>query len=158
GNYIGVDVTGTVAMGNGTGVDIEAAASPGTVIGGLGASQRNIISGNFGDGVVNFGGSGVLIEGNYVGTDVSGTHALGNGNGVEIQGTLNTVGGTVKRASNLISGNSSVGVLLPRNSTGNLIQGNLIGTDSTGTQPVGNLFGVMAVSGASNNTIEANVI
>jgi len=100
----------------------------------------------------------VLIEGNYVGTELSGTQTIGNGNGVEIHGNFNTVGGAVKRASNLISGNSSVGVLLTGNTTGNLIQGNFIGTDSTGTKPLGNLDGVFVVSGPSNNTIEENVI
>jgi len=152
GNYIGIDVTGTNAVGNGTGVDIEAGAGVGTIIGGIGASKRNVISGNFGNGIVVFNGFGVLIEGNYIGTDASGTHALGNGNGVDIQGNDNTIGGTVKRASNLISGNG-IGVLLPGNSTGNLVQGNLIGTDATGTKPLANLDGVFVSSGAFNNTI-----
>ena len=49
-------------------------------IGGTAAGARNVISGNGSDGVVFIDGSatGNLVAGNYIGTDVTGTMALGN--------------------------------------------------------------------------------
>jgi hypothetical protein len=86
GNYIGTDATARETLPNGgSGVLIENAAN--NVIGGTLTSERNIISGNRFDGVgISFGGStGNLIQGNFIGTDVTGQNALGNGeDGVDI--------------------------------------------------------------------------
>ncbi|HJQ29622.1 MAG TPA: hypothetical protein VJ827_09780, partial [Rubrobacter sp.] len=101
GNYIGTDASGTQALGNaGGGVRIENQASNNT-IGGTDADDgtvdgvvkaRNMISGNSGDGVfIGAGAKGNEVRDNYIGTDTSGTHALGNtGNGVEIRGSSST--------------------------------------------------------------------
>ena len=63
------------------------------------------------NGVVLFGTGTFkdVVEGNYIGTDATGTIALGNGDsGIDIQGTpLNTIGGTTPRAGNLISANGT---------------------------------------------------
>ena len=91
-----------------------------------------------------YGASGIVIlgsnnkvEGNFIGTDPSGTQDLGNrlagvssvkpnlGPGA----TSNTVGGTSPAARNLISGNGTRGVEIFGNAQGNEVQGNLIGTD-----------------------------
>ena len=81
GNFIGTDVTGTVALGNKFfGVVIENA--PNNTIGGTTVEARNIISGN-GTGI-SLGGPGAtgnLVQGNFIGTDVTGTIAVGNGIG-----------------------------------------------------------------------------
>ena len=94
GNFIGTDITGTLAIGNGTqGVEILGAS--GNTVGGTTAGARNIIAGNSQNGVliqnaVAFFGltaaaDNNLIEGNYIGTQVNGTTALGNAaDGVEI--------------------------------------------------------------------------
>ena len=52
GDFIGTDITGTVAIANGTGVEIASGASADT-IGGTTASARDIISANDGSGVEN---------------------------------------------------------------------------------------------------------
>ena len=75
GNSIGTDVTGTLSIANaGTGVELDSPA-PNT-IGGTTAAARNIISANAGSGVsiTNLSNDN-LVQGNYIGTDKSGTQA-----------------------------------------------------------------------------------
>jgi hypothetical protein len=83
-------------------------------------------------------------EGNYIGTDISGTIGFGNEIGV-VLGPNNsrlgpariTLGGTAAAARNVISGN---GTGLSMVVTGlNVVQGNFIGTDASGARALGNL-------------------
>jgi titin len=74
GNYIGTDITGTVALGNSnTGV----VAGNGALIGGTTPEARNIIAANGGAGNVSLGeinsGVAATVQGNYIGT---GRHRL----------------------------------------------------------------------------------
>jgi parallel beta-helix repeat protein len=100
---------------------------------------------------------GNIIEGNYIGIDVTGTKARGNFNaGVSISdGLSNMIGGTTPEARNIISGNDSMGVEISgAGAIGNKVQGNYIGTDVTGRKIVGNGdFGVIIEKQASGNTI-----
>src|SRR5262249_50498578 len=147
GNLIGTDVTGTLALGNsGRGV-IDYGTND--IVGGTTVAARNIISAN-NRGVDLFGGSNGTVQGNFIGTDVTGTVALGNANGgVDVNGTANNVIGGLTATpgmppGNLISGDTgNFGVILGGGSTGNLIQGNIIGADITGTQPLGNSGGIL---------------
>jgi beta-lactamase superfamily II metal-dependent hydrolase len=152
GNYIGTDVTGTADLGNsGKGVLIHGSNN---TIGGMAAGAGNVISGNDREGVMilDSGATGNQVQGNLIGTDVSGTADLGNSdNGVVIYGSGNTIGGTVAGARNVISGNLS-GVAIAASGTGNQVQGNYIGTDITGTADLGNSYFGVSISG-SNNTI-----
>jgi hypothetical protein len=80
GDYIGTDASGTQALANGDdGVFIY---GPNNTVGGTTAAARNIISANHNPGVSLIGAvtTGNLIEGNYIGTDVSGKAGLGNSN------------------------------------------------------------------------------
>ncbi|HNP29217.1 MAG TPA: DUF4347 domain-containing protein, partial [Nitrospirales bacterium] len=155
GNYLGTDVTGTVDLGNGDdGIDYD---GNNAIIGGLTAVERNIISGNTGDGI-NFGGSssGSVVRGNYIGTDVTGTLNLGNTvNGILSSGSNTTIGGTTVAARNVISGNTGHGIYLTGSGAdGNTILGNHIGTNFDGTAALGNTGdGVRLASGASGNFI-----
>lgn len=157
GNLIGTDVTGTAPVPNdGDGVVINGA--PGNVIGGTAEEARNIISGNRREGVdiLNRGATGNLVQGNFIGTDISGGKALGNGrNGVSISAPLNTIGGTAPGAGNVISGNKSRGVAISWiGATGNVVQGNLIGTGTDGATPLGNgSHGVLLSRQTTDNTI-----
>ncbi len=117
GNFIGTDVTGTAALGNGgSGIQVfESVATNGTnTIGGTTAAARNVISANKGNGFFG-GGSGILIQGNYIGTDVNGTASLGNlGSGIDLNATDGTtVGGTGAGAGNVIAFNVGDGLRLP---------------------------------------------
>ena len=99
------------------------------------------------------GPGGSLVEGNYLGTDVTGAVALGNDlHGVEVRSPNNTIGGLVPPARNVLSGNALRGVHIsattiaaacgPANPcldvSDNVVIGNHIGTDVTGTLPLGN--------------------
>ena len=99
----------------------------------------------------------VMIRGNFVGTDSTGTSALGNTvEGIKVESTGgDVVGGPTPADRNLISGNGQSGIASAE--PGILIQGNLIGTDATGTLAIPNPTGVLA-SGPSSNTVIGNVI
>ena len=158
GNFIGTNGTGTAAIPNvNSGVIVSNGAANNT-IGGTTAAARNIISGNttFGVFVLAAGTTGNTVAGNYIGTNVSGTAAVPNGNdGVRIQSPGNTIGGTATGAGNLISGNLSDGVEFTNASAiDNLVQGNRIGTNADVTAAIPNTFrGVAMFGGASNNTV-----
>ena len=84
--------------------------------------------------------AGGLVQGNYIGTNASGTAALGNDvAGVIVsEGSNTTIGGTASEARNIISGNAGNGVLVqvvegPTLNT--IIQGNYIGIDVKGVLP-----------------------
>jgi hypothetical protein len=167
-NYIGTDVSGTVALGNGNdGVHLLMGASSNTIEG-VGAGANSIISGNGYDGIcldgTDYPVMNNLVEGNFVGTDVTGTRPLGNGrDGVRLFARANN--NTIK--ANLLSANGEdgldmAGINVDLSPEANLVQGNLIGTDATGTTaydpastlPLGNgRNGVSLHDGAHRNTI-----
>lgn len=154
GNYIGTNVAGAAAVGNtDNGIDVLSANN---VIGGTSSADRNLISGN--QAGIRLSGGGAVsnqILGNYIGTDATGTAAVGNSaDGIALTSGAdgNTIGGTVTGAGNLLSGNGQQG--LDINSSFNTIQGNLIGTDAAGTSALSNSStGVRLANAASNNII-----
>jgi hypothetical protein len=160
GNFIGTDYTGTKPLANSIGIYEAPDPNNDNTIGGTTAAARNIISGN-GTGLDLFG-SGDVVEGNYIGTDITGTQAIHNSDGVVLDSgaTNNTIGGTTAAARNIISGNTysdGFGVSIG-SASNNLVQGNYIGTDVTGAYALGNGTGVWLGGGAVNNIITGNVI
>ena len=153
GNYIGVNLTGAAARPNG-GHGIAMVDGYANKVGGFTPGVRNVISANGDDGILVTGGQLNHIEGNYIGTNAAGTAALGNiGAGVALDGaTIETVGGGLAGARNLISGNSRYGVLA-QDVTDLLIAGNLIGTDATGLHPMGNGDTAVMLLRSDGNTI-----
>jgi hypothetical protein len=157
GDYIGTDITGTLDRGN-TNSGISVAGPDANTIGGTSPGARNVISGNNDEGIFIQASAGNLIQGNFIGTDMTGTVDRGNSNnGIWILDCANnTVGGTTPAARNIISGNGNghAGVSIRNSwSSGNVIQGNYIGTDVTGTCAIPNVaFGIQVYS-APNNTI-----
>jgi parallel beta-helix repeat protein len=145
-NLIGLDASGTVALGNNN-IGVVLIAS-GNTLGGLTFAERNVISGNarYGIDIAGAATFGNVIRGNFVGTDGTGTFAIGNGcAGILVAAMNNEIGGAVSGAGNVISGNHSGlscgeddGIELGPSSTGNSVQGNIIGLDVTGTSAVPN--------------------
>ncbi|MEZ6147911.1 MAG: right-handed parallel beta-helix repeat-containing protein [Planctomycetaceae bacterium] len=85
GNRIGVDAQGTSALGNG-GIGISSVSSDFIKIGGPSAAERNIVSDNGGRGVFLWTGHDLSVENNFIGTDLTGTVAFGNGSsGLHLQ-------------------------------------------------------------------------
>jgi CSLREA domain-containing protein len=150
GNYIGTNIVGTVAIPNGVGISVS---SLNPNIGGTVVGARNLISGNSGNGIeLNCGGN--RVQGNYIGTDVTGKLDLGNvGSGILVRANANIIGGNVANARNVISGNNGTGVSIT--SSGNLISGNTIGTTADGKGALGNSGNGISVGGdvSTNNVI-----
>jgi len=102
---------------------------------------------------------GNIIQGNYIGLDVSGTQPFYNSdNGVIIHnGSNNQIGGTTAGAGNVIAANRGHGILIQAVSgytaTANLVQGNRIGVDATGLAILSNGANGVAIYNASHNTI-----
>ena len=174
GDFVGTDTTGMnggFGIGNVQGIVDDQSLSP--IIGGVDPAARNIISGNVACGIILIGTAGTpfggAIQGDYIGTDATGTQPLGDAyQGILLLDTSNIlVGGTGHGAGNLISANGNCGILIGGyGSTGILIEGDLIGTDVTGTQRLGNaLQGVGIVysnfpnhpGSPSNNTVGGTV-
>jgi len=145
GNFIGTDYSGGRALPNGgNGVSLFPDTSNNT-IGGNTADARNLISGNRRSGVALSSASSNLIAGNYIGTGVSGSVALPNGEqGVYLtdDATNNLVGGTTPDSRNLISGNLDGGVYLDTAGELNRVKGNYVGTNANGSGALPNRFGV----------------
>ena len=173
GNLIGTDATGTVAIPNqGYGVSILHNPTD-MLIGGTTPAARNIISGNLA-GVYVFDNSFYnIVQGNYIGADITGTKALANLQQGFLTGATTptaiaagdtTIGGPIAGAGNLISGNGMDGILISGTSNGpngglqtlqgNTVQGNFIGTDATGTKAIPNHGnGLYMNAGATNNLV-----
>ncbi|MEO8586413.1 MAG: CSLREA domain-containing protein, partial [Acidobacteriota bacterium] len=138
GNYVGTNVTGTAVAGNGS-VGINTGGTGSIVIGGTTPAARNLISGNgrslLGPGILTFTDIAATIQGNLIGTDVTGLVALANGGpGINANPVTQaiTVGGTAAGAGNLVTGNGYNNVSI-FGGTGHFVQGNLVGTNVTGT-------------------------
>ncbi len=157
GNYIGTDRNGTADLGNSS--DGVFTIAPGNTIGGTTAGARNVISGNDEAGVEirSSDVTGSKVQGNFIGTDATGTQDLGNSiDGVFLDfifGCIDvTIGGTVSGARNVISGNDNHGVSISNASTCK-VQGNFIGTDKTGAADLGNTLDGVHIEGGIDNTI-----
>ena len=160
GNLIGLNATGTEALSNGVGSILIEDASPGTfiatpgtgiiLIGGIEPGARNVIFNNRISGIsINLGifssaaDSNVQVQGNFIGTDITGTsnpplakgsHSGGNGMSIFTDGSV-TIGGNSAAARNVISCQGR-GLLI--NGGVVTVQGNYIGTTVDGLTPLGN--------------------
>ncbi|MFC1540626.1 beta strand repeat-containing protein [Candidatus Margulisiibacteriota bacterium] len=165
GNYIGTDLQGTAAVENFHGVVL----GPYDQLGDGTAQGRNLISGN--EYMVIRTNSNNKVMGNYIGTDVSGTAAIGNGydvsgyNGISVQGSNNTIEGNVICGNGNFNTDNGSGIEIDGAYINNRIIGNYIGVDATGTARISNAEdGVHIRGGAKYNRIggtaegEGNVI
>jgi uncharacterized repeat protein (TIGR01451 family) len=151
GNHIGTDWSGMNELSNNSAGVVLTADAFSNRIGSASAGAGNLISANT-DGILcfqNHGGGTNFIQGNRIGTDVTGTNVLGNKSfGVYSDGSQRDyIGGTAPGAGNVICGNHDSGVFV--NSPGfigTVIQGNFIGTDRSGRLPLGNGHGMWLIA------------
>ncbi len=157
GNYIGTTATGRMGAGNReAGVKISGGVQN-NLIGGNVIAARNVISGNVGDGVSIFDEQtdNNIVQGNFIGTDLTGTVPLSNHRGVSIyySAANNLIGGPSPATRNVISGNRSHGISIDSSATANSVQFNFIGTDVSGMRPMGNREHGVLINDAIANTI-----
>ena len=160
GSYIGTNATGAAAIPNGFGITVFEGSTAQSMIriggtngltpGGPCTGDCNLISGNTNNGVN--ASSNTVVQGNFIGTNVSGTGPIGNGAGVELAGPVQ-VGGPSAAAGNLISGNTVAGIQYLANMGAATIQGNKIGTNALGTLPVPNGIGIHFNGGGAGTVI-----
>ncbi|MCA9916265.1 MAG: right-handed parallel beta-helix repeat-containing protein, partial [Anaerolineae bacterium] len=168
GNLIGIDALSGEADGARDALYIT---GDNNRIGGTTAAQRNVISASQTGVNLQNRARDNRVEGNYIGTDPTGTLAMGNQVGVNLgnEAEDNTIGGTLPEQRNIISGNNQFGVLIDSqgslyNNLRNTIEGNYIGVDVTGSAALPNHIGVQAQrasvfpTGYAIVTIEENVI
>lgn len=149
GCFLGTDIDGGVAAvttSGGRGYGIFTFGTGAYVIGGTAPAARNLIGGMFSAIVLQRDGNGLVVQGNLIGTDRSGTAAIGHTSFAAIYTaarlTNARIGGTQPGTRNVISGNPLGAIAL--NTTGaaayagTRIEGNAIGTDVTGARPLPN--------------------
>ena len=162
GNFIGTNADGDAALPNAGGIEFFRSIEN--------RIARNLVSGNSIQGIqLRTGANDNLIQGNKVGTDVTGSLSVPNtvmGFDV-IAGALGNIIGSDgdgvndDQEGNLISGNTGHGIHIRSQDQGdpanNVIAGNLIGVDVTGAVPLANDYGIR-VWGGLRTRIDANVI
>jgi uncharacterized repeat protein (TIGR01451 family) len=129
GCFIGTDPSGLAAnIDESSGIEIAGADD--TRIGGPAPAARNIISANRGFAAIQTDAARTVIQGNYIGTDISGVVPLGSRNaGIYFKGVPNSgglVGGTNNGEGNIIAFNGGPGVAVAQPGFGQTILGNSI--------------------------------
>lgn len=134
GNFIGPSSSGTAPISNlGSGIFIL--QSSGNTIGGVSPGERNVISGNFEDGIAISTANNNVIQGNFIGPDVNGDPIgvfsnvpVGNilGGIFIANGSNNTIGGAAPDAGNLVAFNGDRGIIVAGTAQGNRISRNSI--------------------------------
>ncbi len=142
-NIIGLDSTGATSSANGTGIYIFQTDQ--AII------DQNVISGNTNAAIeLHSGADSISIQGNYIGTDTSGTNPIGNVYGILIDGCVGTeIGNTV---GNIIGGNQD-GIYTLNDTRGTIIQNNYIGTNPTHSTLLGQSAYGINMENSYTNTI-----
>ena len=169
GNRIGVNDSGTAEVGN-TNNGIYSVGSYASLIGTDGAgsgaaAEGNLISGNFGHGILLENSYSFTIAGNIIGADQSGTLPLGNFDGIQLVDSPSNIIGTNGDGigdafeTNLISGNSRNGIaVLTSTSNLNTIAGNRIGVNLSGNLALPNDEYGIFIQGGRQNLVGADGI
>jgi hypothetical protein len=183
-DYVGLNLFGRAAGNRGNGVFVSPASSRdmiGSNPAGIVGLVSNVISANGGNGLVLDGSWGNTVVSNRIGTNTSGTSAIGNGgNGIVITGRSgnNEIGGTdfvnkftgeannptgskgtvtpvfvVPPLGNLVSGNRANGIMIDAGSDRNVLNGNFVGTSADGNAAIGNGGNGVWIAGADNNSL-----
>ncbi len=156
GNFIGTDRTGMAALSNQTGIQVSGVSN--TQIGGAVPGNRNVIAGSTTAAIYISSGMDSLVEGNFIGTDRTGTGTLGNALGILVGST--STGNRLQ--SNIIRNTTGLGIdLLPigvttndpddldlgANQRQNFPAISAAGTDGISTSIIGNLSSTVSTAG-----------
>jgi VCBS repeat protein/S-layer family protein/all-beta uncharacterized protein len=148
GNYVGLDVTGTVSLGR---PFVSVVVTKGT-IGGTAVGAGNVITSALAGEVGVYDTTDLnVVQGNILGLNAAGTAPVGyvdQGGGITVNGRNTLIGGTTSTARNIISGTGSNGIFIDSGGTPTFnitVQGNYIGTDITGTVPIPNGFNAVRI-------------
>lgn len=156
GNYIGLGADGVTEIPNagpgGSGSPSVDYVS-GTLIGGSVSGAANVISGNNGIGIAPVEAPNTTIEGNFIGTDYTGTVAKPNDGGGIGATTINNS----EIVDNIISSNGSTGVLITSSDI-TTVTGNTIGTGSVGNEDLGNTDGGVVIHDSTNITVGGSLV
>jgi hypothetical protein len=156
GNLVGTTSDGRSALPNTGMYGVAVSSSDQTLVGGPGEGAGNVISGNANVGLLGADplATHLVIQGNKIGTDITGESALGNGDtGLELDQTVSTtIGGSHRGDRNVISSNGSDGIDL-EGTTGAVVEGNRVGTDANGTQALPNQGNGVTVNGGVNDQV-----
>ena len=139
GNLIGTNAAGTAALPNLDGISLGQSTT--VQIGGVLPAERNVISGNRANGIDLRPVDHVLILGNYIGVNATGTGAIPNavhGVGIYDRAMITTIGGAGPGSRNVISGNRMDGVFIAEGSQEATVLGNYIGTNALGALAIPN--------------------
>ena len=162
GNYIGLDVTGTVKIYNGQGGINSSAAN--VTIGGPNAADGNFLANNNNlpalnltrqvNGAVVYASGSTLVQNNVIGMAPDLTTRLDSlASGITVQTANNQV------LQNIVAGNGSLANprsaidLFSAFSTGNVVRGNFVGTTPAGLAGLGNFGWGISINDASGNII-----
>ncbi len=150
GNIIGLETTGSGKLSNDIGLVIATGSSD-NLVGGHNPGEGNIISGNTNSGILvaDHLTKNNIIRGNKIGTDITGTTALGNDFGI----TLATFSSNNLADSNLVSGNTHEGVMIYEHADSNTLIRNRIGTGITGNSPMANGGNGVAIDQSSTDNL-----
>jgi CSLREA domain-containing protein len=146
-----IEIAGTAAGGHGLVIRAGQSIIRGFVINRFALPFRAIL-------IVDGGGN--RIEGNFLGTNASGTAATGNAFGIEVLNSDdNVIGGTTAAARNVVSGNVEDAIrivgdpFLGSIASDNVVEGNYVGVDATGQVALHNKSGVVVVLGAEGTIV-----
>jgi hypothetical protein len=157
GNHVGLNAAGTAVPPGSPmpsyGIALVANAHD-DLVGGTVPGARNVVWGNAAI-LLGSGSSHGTIQGNYLGTDATGTVSMGATVGIETNNSPHdyTIGGSAAGAGNVISGNS-VGIHFGDGAATNTVMGNFIGTGPTGLVPVPNTaYGIQISTPSAGSAI-----
>jgi len=146
GNWVGLDVDGVTAAGNGSHGIYATPSADNLTIGGTVDADRNVVSSNTQG--IHIRGDNIVISGNYVGTDSTGTESgVGNSSmGIRVNTNADgaMIGGTTAAHANIIAGNNNDGIDHRSTGTANSFLGNSIYANA-------NIGIDLANDGAANN-------